>query len=357
MEAYITKLIDELKQFEPHAQALDTVHNNYLTKFQQVASALFTPDANFSGATSDNVAELLGNYLTAASSLSDSMGTGISEMYGKSACSATVAAGQLQDLWNSIKSSWFPEFTLIAAPDEMAGALNGWSSSLYQYAGEAEPLLPANPQTPSYVLPPTTPLTPHQLTPAQQGVVNDAIAILTRDGIYFDQSEIEALARAGYDANAIVAIIKLGTISDSMGKAVYATNGHPYFAHGWQHIALRPADMIATTQKSNRNQGKGRETTFYGNASAQDAINWAIAGDPAAQDFINAAVPNTQMQITRCASAAEHKDWGFGYERQPAARDGSYPPPILHEHLNCVTVWIAVDSSGEPFIVDAFPTW
>src|SRR5579883_1557044 len=124
MEAYISKLIRELKQFEPHAQALDTIHNTYLTQFQNAAGALFAPGAQFSGSTADSVAESLGNYLSAAGSLSDSMGTNISEMYGKSACSTNIAIGELQDLWNDIKNAWFPEFPLMAAPEDMAGTLN-----------------------------------------------------------------------------------------------------------------------------------------------------------------------------------------------------------------------------------------
>jgi hypothetical protein len=315
------------------------------------------PGAQFSGSTADSVAESLGNYLSAAGSLSDSMGTNISEMYGKSACSTNIAIGELQDLWNDIKNAWFPEFPLMAAPEDMAGTLNNWSSALYQYANEVEPRLPANPQTPTSLQPPTTPPLLHPLTPAQQQAADDALATLTRDGITVDQSEIEALARAGYSADAIVAIIKLGTIGDSTGKFIYAANGHPYVAHANEHIGLQPADLIDRTTRSNRNNGAGRATTFYGEASAQDAINWAIAGDPAAQAFINAATPNASMQIRRCAGAGEQKDWGFGYERQAPDRAGNYPPPILHAHLNCVFVWIAIDPYGEPFIVDAFPTW
>jgi hypothetical protein len=46
------------------------------------------------------------------------------------------------------------------------------------------------------------------LNTTQQQVVNDAIAQLTAEGYYVDQWEIEALARAGYNAATIVALIK-----------------------------------------------------------------------------------------------------------------------------------------------------
>ncbi|HEU5383760.1 MAG TPA: hypothetical protein VFV38_50825 [Ktedonobacteraceae bacterium] len=398
IQALQENLIEPLQRL-PLAQlkALDTTHNQSVIDFQNAIGQLYAPPGPFTGKASDALADRLADYYAAENALTAYTSDGLSERISKliQFCQQVISdlEPKLKDLQGTDPMTLAGQ---VLATTETGATLGGdetpaasivqlviagivgtvvigaqawqegklwdaydtmhhWEMNMSGLAAHPEPALPTSPDLSQGI---TVDLSGIQrLTPAQQREVADILVQLTADGYAVDLSEIEDLVRAGYNRATIIALLKLGTIDGSKGKYIFSRDGHPYVAHADQHIGLSSASMIAITQLPNRRGGKGRETTFYGEASAQDAITWAIAGDPAAQAFIDAAVPNSDMHITRCATPAEHKDWGFGYQRQAPTRSGSYPPPILHAHLSCVTVWIAIDPSGKPFIVDAYPTW
>jgi hypothetical protein len=199
--------------------------------------------------------------------------------------------------------------------------------------------------------PTPTPIATSTLTPAQQQEVNDIIAWATSNGYSVDQSDIDALVRAGYSADAIKKMIEASDLNRRKGKTYTTPGGHPYTAHTSDHIGVPDADLKNRASKTNKQGGAAFATSFPDEATAQAAINFAIAQNPALQNFILAATPNTNIQEKVCDPS---KDFGYGYQRN-SLPNGTVGPPTKLSNLHCVIVWLGVDASGNVFVIDAYP--
>jgi hypothetical protein len=199
---------------------------------------------------------------------------------------------------------------------------------------------------------PTPGLLPNGLTPAQQQEVNDIMADASKEGLVVDQRDVEALVRAGYDRNTILAMLRAGNLKTSQGMTYTTPGGYVYTGHAMSHVGVSDTDLKDLTSKNNKSGGKGLATSFPDEATAQAAVNFAIAHDTDLQNFIRAAVPNSSIQRTVCDTS---QDFGHGYQRN-VLPNGTIDPPTYLPHLHCVSVWLAVDASGNVFVVDAYPT-
>jgi hypothetical protein len=148
------------------------------------------------------------------------------------------------------------------------------------------------------------------------------------------------------------AMIKAGDLKSSQGKSYTTPGGHTYQAHASDHIGIPATDLETQALKNNKTGGKGRATSFPDNATAQTAINFAIAHNAVLQRFILAAVPGSSIMEKVCDSS---QDFGYGYQRNTLP-NGTINPPTHFPHLHCALVWLAVDTSGNVFVVDAYPT-
>lgn len=201
-------------------------------------------------------------------------------------------------------------------------------------------------------VPTPTPTSTNGLTPIQQQEVRDIIADATREGLVVDQADVEDLVRAGYDRATILAMLRAGNLKTSEGKTYTTPGGYTYTGHAMSHVGISDAVLKDQTSKNNRAGGKGLATSFPDEAKAQAAVNFAIAHSAKLQAFLRAAVPNSTIQETICDSS---RDFGYGYQRNTLP-NGTIDPPTFLPHLHCVTVWMAVDASGNAFVVDAYPT-
>ena len=109
---------------------------------------------------------------------------------------------------------------------------------------------------------PTPILLPGGLTPAQQQEVRDIIADATKEGLVFDQRDVEALVRAGYDRDTILAMLRAGNLQRSQGKSYTTPGGHVYPAHTENHIGVSDADLKDLTSKNNKAGGKSSPPRF-----------------------------------------------------------------------------------------------
>lgn len=200
--------------------------------------------------------------------------------------------------------------------------------------------------------PTPTPLVSPTLTPTQKQHVNDIISWATSQGYSINQPEIEALVRAGYTVDAIKKMIAGGDLHRSVGRVYTSPGGHPYTAHTSKHIGVPDADLKDWASKTNRNGGAAFATSFPDQATAQAAVDFAIAHNTALQHFILAATPNTDIQEKVCDVS---KDFGYGYQRN-SLPNGTVGPPTALSHLRCVIVWLGVDADGNVFVIDAYPS-
>jgi hypothetical protein len=194
--------------------------------------------------------------------------------------------------------------------------------------------------------------TPGGLTPIQQQEVKDIIADATGEGLAVDQSDVEALVRAGYDRATILMMLRTASVKNSEGKTYITSNGYTYTGHTLSHVGVSKTVLEGQASTNNKNGGKNLATSFPDAATAQAAVYFAVAHSTTLQNFIRAAVPNSSIQEKICDSS---QNFGYGYQRN-VHPNGTIDPPTFLPHLHCVRVWLAVDASGNVFVVDAFPT-
>ncbi len=103
--------------------------------------------------------------------------------------------------------------TLITLAWAIYNAVQRWQQAMNNISNRPLPKLPPNPTPVPAPTPVVPPINQQQLTPQQQQEVNDIIAILTKEGIPYSQSDIENLVRQGYDRQSILDILRSGSTS------------------------------------------------------------------------------------------------------------------------------------------------
>jgi Bacterial CdiA-CT RNAse A domain len=153
------------------------------------------------------------------------------------------------------------------------------------------------------------------------------------------------------------ALLKTSTVQQSEGMTTLSDNRHhTYTGHTFRdHVAIDRSVLIDRTSKSSSQHGTKAATSFSNPEAAQNGVNMVIAKSTKLQNFIKAAVPNTNMQDTQCGNTSDNFGYGYKRNRLPG-KVGGYGPPTPYNSLHYVTVWVGIDASRKPFIIDAYPT-
>jgi hypothetical protein len=152
-----------------------------------------------------------------------------------------------------------------------------------------------------------------------------------------------------FSKQSIEAILKTANLVASEGMQYITSGGHVYPGHTLlDHVGVSDATL---RDKTSNRKGKGCKTTFPDLATAQNAVNFAIANSTRLQDFIRAAIPHTDDGAIVCSL---YKDFGCGYRRNIVDAT-TIDPPTYFPHVRCVYVWLAVNANGKVFVADAYP--
>jgi len=319
---WLAPILDPLKTFRSQTAELNTIHNTSVQTLENLVAALTTPGPDaftgeaahaFSSITMEYVhtekmlsgtgtnvggANLAGPLLAAAVAC-DQAEAGVVQAAGVAAVGITadeplIAATAAIDVTTAAQGGLdVPEDVVAAAATDVTlatilqiladlalvigGILWVWQSIMHAIGNQPLPKLPPTPQTIPF---------PTNLTKQQQQVVEDVIAKLTNLGISYNQSEIEALVKAGY------------TFGDIMHRLAKTPEGRPlskhasYYSLGKHGVSLQMVDYVIDNYSWKVMQSDGATVYIMKQKGNGRRYSMVVYGDDGVVTALKDKMPN-----------------------------------------------------------------
>ncbi len=335
-----------VSQFHAQVKPLEAIHQKYVQIFCNLVWSLVdgTGEHTFSGPASNAFAQTVGNYISVEQNFSSYDGE-LSERFSEAAKLCDRAARDVQHYIDTFPyshtdpgSQAVQSGVIVGAGLEKVGLgelaiatglaaagatfiiVNGaqqsqleamnhvrdkWVSDMDDLATRLEHALPPDPTVGSILVPPTADSAP-PLTFGQKEIKQDIIKQLTREGVKFNESDIDHLLALGYDAETIKNLLRG---MDGVRKNGCNVNGQQVKYDDTaidsvinQFNSTELTNVQSFGQEWQLNSHYGLHGSDVGASSPEDYVNKA-------KDFMNGSPNSDEIQILR--SNGQYVRWNF----------------------------------------------